>query len=230
MPKVSYGHKEIDYTIEEKGGLKSHYISVERLKGVVLKGKAVTDEQAEKLILKKARWILNKLELVRSIKETDIVTGSRIPYLGRKYYTEIFINEQLTKPLVEFTHSKFKITVNQKEDFQPLIKEALTKFYKQKAVEKITPRLKRWSAVTGLIYNELKFRSMEKRWGSCTSSNNIHINIEAIKLPFSLIDYLLVHELAHTKVKNHTKEFWAEVSKHLPTWKELDEKMEGMKF
>ena len=71
---------------------------------------------------------------------------------------------------------------------------------------------------------------LEKRWGSCTPSNNIIINIDAIKLPFSLIDYLIVHELTHTKIKSHSKEFWAELSKHIPNWKELDEKMYGMRL
>jgi predicted metal-dependent hydrolase len=79
-------------------------------------------------------------------------------------------------------------------------------------------------------FNEFKIRKLEKRWGSCTPSNKIIISIDAIKLPFSLIDYLIVHELVHTKIKNHSKEFWAELSKHIPNWKDLDSKMYGMKL
>jgi len=56
---------------------------------------------------------------------------------------------------------------------------------------------------------------LEKRRGSCTPTDNIIINLEAIKLPFSLIDYLIVHELVHTKIKDHSKDFWAELSKHI---------------
>ncbi|MEQ9307764.1 MAG: M48 family metallopeptidase, partial [Marinoscillum sp.] len=95
--------------------------------------------------------------------------------------------------------------------------------------EKIIPRLKKLSRSTGLQYQDLKFRWLEKRWGSCTDGNNIIINYEAIKLSHQLIDYLLIHELVHTKIKNHSKEFWAEISKHLPNYKELDEQMNGMK-
>lgn len=71
---------------------------------------------------------------------------------------------------------------------------------------------------------------MDKRWGSCITNNHIILNIDAIRLPFSLIDYLIVHELTHIKIKNHSKEFWAEVSKHLPNWRLLDERMDGMKL
>jgi predicted metal-dependent hydrolase len=56
------------------------------------------------------------------------------------------------------------------------------------------------------------------------------INTEAIKLPFSLIDYLIVHELCHVKHKDHSKAFWGEVGKYIRNWKELDERMRGMKM
>jgi predicted metal-dependent hydrolase len=52
--------------------------------------------------------------------------------------------------------------------------------------------------------------------------NNIILN--PVKLPFTLIDYLIVHELCHTKVKDHSRKFWREVSKHMANWKECDEK------
>jgi len=225
MPKVTYGSSVIDYSILEKDGLKSHYISVEKNVGVVLKGKAVPPYKADQLILKKARWILNKLNLVKGIDDEEIVTGSRIMYLGRRYYTEVIFDNSVTAANIEFNHSQFKLTVNPFADVQAVIKIALNNFYKVKAIEKITPRIKKWSKTTGLRYNELKFLNLTKRWGSCTDSNNIIINVDTVKLPFSLIDYVIVHELVHIKIKNHSKEYWAELSKHIDNWQELDEKI-----
>lgn len=230
MSKVQYGNKTIEYSFKEKKNLNAHYITVERGQGVILKGESIPEEKKKKLILKKARWILEKLEVVRSIEETDIVTGSRIPYLGKRYYVEVFFNKTYTEPKVEFTYSKFKIFLPNKKNIQPTIQKALRQFFKKKALIKIAPRVIYWSEQTGLTFNELKFLTLEKRWGSCTPKNNIIINTEAIKLPFSLIDYLIVHELCHTKVKNHSKEFWAEVSKYISNWQELDEKMKGWKM
>ena len=230
MHSVQYGNKTIEYSIQVKEGLKSHYISVEKGVGIILKGKAIPLEQSNKLILKKAKWILEKLELVRSIDDDEIVTGSRIQYLGKKYYVEILPVEGERRISIDFTESKFRVNVPQHLNNQDEIKKAFEKFFKEKVAEKLIPRFKKWSKVTGLVYNELKFMKLEKRWGSCSPSNKININVNAIKLPFSLIDYLIVHELVHTKVKNHSKEFWAELSKHIPNWKELDEKMYGMKL
>ena len=183
----------------------------------MLKGKAIPTEKANQLILKKAKWILDKLELVKSIGDEDIVTGSRIQYLGRKYYVEVFINDDVDEIIIDFTESKFRVSVPKLLNNQDELKLAFETFFREKAKEKITPRVKKWSKITGLEYQELKFQRLEKRWGSCTPTNNILINIDAIKLPFSLIDYLIVHELVHTKIKNHSKEFWAELSKHIQT-------------
>lgn len=230
MSRVQYGNRTIEYTFLLKEGLKSHYISVQKGAGVVLKGSPISIEKEEALILKKARWILDKLELVEAIGYDDIVTGARVQYLGRKYYVEVFINNDLDGISIDFTESKFKLSLPAGLNNQEKIKEAFEAFFRDKAIEKITPRIKRWSKETGLGFNELKVRKLEKRWGSCTPSNNILINIDAIKLPFSLIDYLIVHELVHTKVKNHSKDFWAELSKHIPNWKELDAKMYGMRL
>jgi len=230
MPIVKYGTKTIEYELLEKDNLQAHYITVQKGEGVVLKGKKIAKDQADRLILKKAKWIIDKLDLVAAIKEDDIVTGSRIQYLGRKYYVEIFIQREGKAIAIDFTASKFKVHVPKALNNQQEIKYAFSRFLGRKAVEKIAPRVRKWSKETGLIYQALKFRKLEKRWGSCTPSNNIILNVDAIKLPFRLIDYLIVHELVHTKIKNHSKEFWAEVSLHLPNWKTLDEAMYGMKL
>jgi len=230
MPSVQYGNKTIDYTLDVKEGLKSHYISVEKGVGVILKGKSIPAEHAEKLILKKAKWILDKLDLVQSIGDEDIVTGARIQYLGRKYYVELTIDERLQVIDIDFTESKFKVTLPTRLNNQVALKVTFENFIRLKAKERIEPIIKKWSKSTGLEYANLKFMKLEKRWGSCTPSNTIIINYNAIKLPFSLIEYLVVHELVHTKIKSHSKEFWAELSKHIVNWKELDEKMYGMKL
>ena len=230
MPSVTYGHKTIDYTVLEKEQLKSHYITVEKGVGVVLKGKLIPETTAQQLILKKAKWILDKLELVSSIGDEDIVTGTRIQYLGRKYYVEVITKEDAEVITIDFTESKFKVYVPQHLNNQKDIKQAFNDFVIVKAKEKIAPRVRKWAKITGFEFKALKFRQLEKRWGSCTATNNIIINVDAIKLPYSLIDYLIVHELVHTKVKSHSKEFWAELSKHIQNWKELDERMYGMKL
>lgn len=230
MYSIQYGNHTIAFSIVVNEELKSHYITVEKGVGVILKGKSISEEYAEKLILKKAKWILDKLDLVQSIGDEDIVTGARIQYLGRRYYVELNIDDRLQVIDIDFTESKFKVTLPSRLNNQVALKVSFENFIRQKAKERIEPIIKKWSKSTGLAYANLKFMKLEKRWGSCTPANTIIINYNAIKLPFSLIEYLVVHELVHTKIKSHSKEFWAELSKHIVNWKELDEKMYGMKL
>ena len=133
MPSVKYGGKTIEYSRYEKDGLKSHYISVDRHSGVVLKGKHVSPENADKLVLKKAGWIIKKLETVSAVETDDITTGSRIPYLGRSYYVELVPTLGNEEVVVAFNYSRFKIFTNKKGHSQEEIKNTIEDFYKEKA-------------------------------------------------------------------------------------------------
>ena len=63
-------------------------------------------------------------------------------------------------------------------------------------------------------YNRVFIRNQKTRWGSCSSKNNINLNINLVRLPQELQDYVILHELVHTKIKNHSKKFWNELDKY----------------
>ena len=144
-----------------------------------------------------------------------------MPYLGRRYYVDVIIDITKAEITIEYTASSFKVIILQYLNTQDHLHNAFNEFYHKIAFDKIETRIKKWKKITGLEYNKFRVMNFDKRWGSCTADNKISINFDAIKLPYSLIDYILVHELAQTIIKDHSKEFWAEVSKHLPNWKEL---------
>ncbi|MFC1554770.1 M48 family metallopeptidase [candidate division KSB1 bacterium] len=66
----------------------------------------------------------------------------------------------------------------------------------------------------GFIYNKLTLRNQRTRWGSCSSRNNISLNRKLIYLPQKLIEYVILHEMVHTRIKNHSKKFWTELKKY----------------
>jgi len=65
---------------------------------------------------------------------------------------------------------------------------------------------------------ELKLRRMKSRWGSCSPGGGILMNTHAIKVPLKMVDYILMHELCHLKVPNHSPEFWAHLGRCMPDW------------
>ena len=90
--------------------------------------------------------------------------------------------------------------------------------------EYILKRMAYFSQEMGLEYEKVKFRKMKSRWGSCSSKGSITLNTHLLKLPSELVDYIVVHELAHLKYMNHSKDFHALVERYLPNQKELRKK------
>ena len=84
----------------------------------------------------------------------------------------------------------------------------LDKPNKEIARKILTKRLNDLCDKYNFSYNRLFIRNQKTRWGSCSGQNNINLNAKLILLPNELIDYVLLHELVHTRIKNHSKEFW----------------------
>jgi predicted metal-dependent hydrolase len=82
-----------------------------------------------------------------------------------------------------------------------------------KAKRKLTRRLKHLAEKHGFTFNRVFIRNQKTRWGSCSHSNNISLNMKLIRLPEELMDYVILHELVHTRFKNHSNDFWAELNR-----------------
>jgi predicted metal-dependent hydrolase len=88
------------------------------------------------------------------------------------------------------------------------IQKVLTAIYRLEAKEYLPLRLSQLAAAKGFQYGNIAIRNNTSNWGSCSGRNNISLNLHLMKLPDHLIDYILLHELAHTRVKNHGPKFW----------------------
>jgi predicted metal-dependent hydrolase len=87
---------------------------------------------------------------------------------------------------------------------------------KATAARILTRRLRELAEKHGFAYNRVTIRNQRTRWGSCSYKNNISLNMKLLRLPDELIDYVLLHELVHTRVHNHGPEFWHEIEKYVP--------------
>ena len=91
--------------------------------------------------------------------------------------------------------------------------------------QKLVQRLNELSEEHGLPYNRVFVKNQKTRWGSCSAKKNINLNINLVRLPEELIDYAILHELAHTKVLNHSVKFWDLLEKLMKNAKVLDREL-----
>jgi len=89
----------------------------------------------------------------------------------------------------------------------------------------LVKRLDELAKEHGFRYNRIFIRNQKTRWGSCSSKNNISLNIKLVRLPEKLTDYVIIHELVHTRIKSHNKKFYAELEQIINDRKSLDQEL-----
>lgn len=104
---------------------------------------------------------------------------------------------------------------------QTAARNACFRALKQEATALLTPRLNQLAREHGFTYRSLRIKRMKTRWGSCDQHTNIVLNLYLMQLPWQLIDYVILHELTHTKVLNHGADFWAAFEAVLPNARKL---------
>lgn len=104
---------------------------------------------------------------------------------------------------------------------QKALKEAYLKALRVEAKNYLPQRLAFLARKHGFSYQKVSLKNQKTRFGSCSYYNNINLNINLMRYDFDIIDYVLIHELVHTKIKNHSAAFWSEVEKYCPEYKNL---------
>jgi predicted metal-dependent hydrolase len=97
--------------------------------------------------------------------------------------------------------------------------DALSDAEIQKIKDKIADRVKYYCAVMQVTVGRIAIRNQKTRWGSCSSAGNVNFNYQLYYLPDELLDYVVVHELAHRRHMDHSKEFWSEVARYCPDYR-----------
>ncbi len=116
------------------------------------------------------------------------------------------------------------------EEEQLAWRDALSEIDLQRAAKTIVNRLAELAGIHGFSYNRVTIRNQKTRWGSCSSRNNLNLNIKLSTLPRELMDYVIMHELVHTKIKNHSPKFWRELDKYVGNAKELRKQLNSFKI
>ena len=226
MYTLNYNDRQIEYEIIRRKRKTIGITITLECKVIVSAPKNVSKEYIERLILRKANWIHQKLDILErtksEVKEKGFVDGENLFFMGKSYIIKIRdIDGNVIK--IELSSDRFEIYVGveiKQEVRKQIIRESLEKWYRQKAKEVLAERTQYYSKIMKLYPNRICIKEQKTLWGSCSSKNNINYNWKLIMAPIEVLDYVVAHELAHMKHMNHSKDFWNYVEVYIPNWKE----------
>ena len=198
---------ELEYKIVRSARRRKLTITVERDLAIIIHAPVETsDEEVHRAVDSKRQWLFEKLSHPQKYQVKphppgkEIVNGESAPYLGREYQIEI---AETASGEIELG-SRFVVPVAH----QTQRRQVLRGWYVARANEKILPRVRQHAAALGVKFSAAKIVDDRYRWGSCTTRDAVQFNWRLIKAPMFVIDYVIVHELAHLLEPNHTREFW----------------------
>ena len=198
--------------------LKHIYLTFDDEGNLVIKSPKVPQRKIEQLLLKKASWINNSREKIQQKKgrAVDFSKTSECYYLGQPYPLGLTHH---TKKRVKLDFDGEKFTLLYHTYDERLFQNHLDRFYKNEALEQIPSHVAYWVEKMNFSPTDIRFRKTKRQWGSCSAKNALNFNTMIMKLPLDVIQYIIVHELAHIKHKHHQKAFWQLIERYLPDYK-----------
>lgn len=223
--KTSAG--SIPYALRRSGRRRTIELSVPSSTAVrVIAPRFVPLETIERFIHSRSDWIIKRIQEKRSEEERighkKYETGHDFLFLGQNYPLIVEKKDYLMTR-VSFSGDKWEVRANAATT-EKMIKNKLVQWYRKQAGEVLGGRVFHYSRVMGLEPQKITVKTQKRLWGSCNHhGRSINLNWTLIMAPLSVIDYVVVHELCHLEVPNHSQRFWRKVAKFMPDYKKSEE-------
>ena len=205
------------YTVK-RSNRKTLSIYIERDGSVsVLAPTKNTDSEIEDIITQKSYKIYKHLAEREELNATrayrEIANGESFLYLGRNYRLQL-VNDQ-DVPL-KLKDGYFYLLKSLQDEAQEIFKA----FYKEKAYTRITSRVNFYKSQMAVTPGVIRIMELQNRWASCSRKGDLNFHWKCLMAPLTVLDYIIVHEMAHLIHDNHSESFWNVVDKILPDYRE----------
>ena len=218
-PQITVG--DLSFVVRESDRRRTVGITVDRDGSLLLHAPAgATPDAVAAWAWSKRGWVFRKLAdkhlLLAAAPAKEFVTGEGFDYLGRHYRLQL--TNDPPSGAVKLERGRLRMPRALADTDQG--SEAMVRWYRQRAQAWLPRRIRPWAQRMGVQPGDLEVRDLGYRWGSLGRDDRLNIHWAAMQLPASLIDYVLVHELAHIGQPRHTPAFWAAVERALPGYDE----------
>lgn len=222
MPEVTFGEQKIEFERLASKSKNTITIRVDSGKNVSVQAPAdLAEGELARIVKTKTPWIIDKFQRIDEIQgfenTREFVSGESFLYKGKLLRLKVIpsseAEEVYTDTTTIFCKTKIGTVPHQ-------VERLLDEWYKQKAKQYLESRVLRFSNKFKKKPSTVRIRNQSLRWGSCTKNSEILLNWKIIMAPPSIIDYVIIHELAHLQEKNHTEKFWEILKSTMPNYEE----------
>lgn len=186
-------------------------------------------EVARAYAITKLGWIRNqraKLQQQAREEPRQFVTRESLYLWGQRYLLEV--EEKDTKPGVTWDHTGIRLTVRPGSDHAKRA-EVVHEWHKQLLHKAVPPLIRKWEQRLDVKVAGYYLQKMKTKWGSCNHrAGNIRLNTELVKKPKELLDYIVLHEVAHLLEPTHSERFTAILDKHFPGWRTARDELNAL--
>ncbi len=218
--KVRYGTITIPYHVIKTSRIKTSEVIVDADTITVRVPFDKDKPEIQKLVLDKASWILKKQKEYREttpeIIKPSFKENTILPYLGNNY--SLKINKNQARNSIGMDDGKFLVQVKTAELSSSVLKGLYENWLEEKAQDVFEDKVEKYSKKIGVRVKRITIKNLRNRWGSLTKSGAINLNLNLVKAPEEVIDYIILHELCHLKIKKHSHHYWDMLHKFMPNY------------
>ena len=186
----------------------------------------LSDESIAMFVRTKLSWIKKQQEKFEKQPrqcEREYVSGETLYVFGQQYFLRVEYSYKGNSLVLEGNEA---ILTVRKESTSKQREAFVNEWYRSLLKDKIEIYLPKWEKITGLYCDSWQTKYMTTRWGTCnTNTRKIWLNLQLAKKPIECLEYVILHELVHLKVRNHSKDFVAMMDKYMPYWSETRKKL-----
>jgi predicted metal-dependent hydrolase len=218
--KVKYGTTTIPYYIIKTKRTKTSEVIVDGDTVTVRTPYDKDIDEIQRLVLDKASWILRKKKEYREIrpelKKPSFKKNTTLPYFGKNY--PIIINKNQAKNNLEVVDERFEVNIKSVKLSSSVLKKLYENWLIEKAQDIFENKVENYSKRIGVRVKRIALKNLRNRWGSLTNNDVVNLNVNLVKAPEDVIDYIVLHELCHLRIKEHSHHYWDLIHKFMPNY------------
>ena len=219
IQKIKYGNSIIVYSIKKSKRRKTSEIRVDKKSVEIIVPETKSLSEIKKMVEGKRNWILQRQSQLRQEKPGPTYqNNTTVPYLGKNYKLVIKLAQKSDG--ISKKNSRFVISLRSKRPSKKKTKLLYESWILENSQSILHKAMVRYSRKVGIKPKKIQMKKLRSKWGSLSNDNTININLHLLKADQKIVDYIILLEICHLKIKQHSHHFWSFIEQFDSTYRD----------